>query len=138
MAPRASRQRTSVRSANSSNRKDVMKRPFTGPLPFPALATTAPSICLLVPHRFGGEQGDRLRWTCRTPVVGYSIVSADEACERLAARQHGVLSRRQALAEGMSDRGVDRRIERGRWQILHRGIYKLRSWPTSWHMRLMA
>jgi hypothetical protein len=37
--------------------------------------------------------------------------------------QRGVVSRQQALAAGLSKDLIDSRIERGRWQRLHRGVY---------------
>jgi very-short-patch-repair endonuclease len=41
----------------------------------------------------------------------------------LAARQHGVLARRQLLAAGLSERMVDGRMRAGRLVRLHRGVY---------------
>lgn len=49
--------------------------------------------------------------------------AADEMIAALAARQHGVVSRRSLLAEGVTRRGIERRLERG-WLIpLHRGVH---------------
>jgi very-short-patch-repair endonuclease len=42
---------------------------------------------------------------------------------RLAARQHGVVARRQALAAGLTAKMLERRLESGRLLILHRGVY---------------
>jgi very-short-patch-repair endonuclease len=41
--------------------------------------------------------------------------SVDLVVGRLAARQHGVFSRAQALAHGMSARQIHRRVSQGRW-----------------------
>lgn len=41
----------------------------------------------------------------------------------LAARQHGVVARRQLLAIGLTGRAIERRIEAGRLHQLHRGVY---------------
>jgi hypothetical protein len=47
----------------------------------------------------------------------------DGAIGALAARQHGVVSRRQLLDAGLSSRAVERRLESGRLLRLHRGVY---------------
>jgi predicted transcriptional regulator of viral defense system len=44
-------------------------------------------------------------------------------CQDLAELQAGVLSRRQALAGGMSPDGIDWGLRSGRLQTLHRGVY---------------
>jgi hypothetical protein len=41
----------------------------------------------------------------------------------LIARQHGVISRRQALAWGVAPDAVEARVRFGRWTRLHRGTY---------------
>jgi len=41
----------------------------------------------------------------------------------LARRQHGVVARRQLLALGMSEQGVQHRLDRGRLHRVERGIY---------------
>src|SRR3954449_10626392 len=45
------------------------------------------------------------------------------AMAELAARQHGVLSRRQLYELGFGPRSIDRRLEIGRLHRLHRGVY---------------
>ena len=61
-----------------------------------------------------------------------------ESCDRLAAAQHGVLSRRQALEAGLTERAIDGRLSSGRWQVVHAGVYVPRAVPASWHQRVMA
>ncbi len=56
----------------------------------------------------------------------------------MAAEQHGVISREQALAAGMSRRAVEHRVATGRWRAIHRGVYVPRAVPPSWHQRLLA
>jgi hypothetical protein len=41
----------------------------------------------------------------------------------LADRQRGVITRRQALSAGLTTDLIESRLERGRWQRLHTGIY---------------
>jgi very-short-patch-repair endonuclease len=47
----------------------------------------------------------------------------DEAIARVAARQHGVISRDQLRAMGLSDGGIAGRIRRGTLHRLHLGVY---------------
>ena len=61
-----------------------------------------------------------------------------ELCDRLAAAQHGVLSRRQALDAGLTERAIDGRLSSGRWQVVHAGVYVPTAVPASWHQRVMA
>jgi very-short-patch-repair endonuclease len=47
------------------------------------------------------------------------------ACIDLAERQRGVISRRQALANGLPADVIDRLLRNARWQRLHRGVYSI-------------
>jgi predicted transcriptional regulator of viral defense system/very-short-patch-repair endonuclease len=47
----------------------------------------------------------------------------DEAMGRLAAAQHGVVSRGQLLDAGVTATMIDKRVARGRLVVLHRGVY---------------
>jgi very-short-patch-repair endonuclease len=47
----------------------------------------------------------------------------NEEIARIAARQHGVITRRQLLAIGLGRGGVDARLERGLLHALHAGVY---------------
>ena len=53
------------------------------------------------------------------------------ACRRLIKRQHGVITRRQALATGLPATTVETWVQRGRWTRLDRGIYATGSGPPS-------
>ena len=57
---------------------------------------------------------------------------------RLFATQHGVVSRAQVLAAGITPRMIDRRLQGGEWRRVHPGVYALTSAPTTWHHRVMA
>jgi very-short-patch-repair endonuclease len=50
---------------------------------------------------------------------------------RIAARQHGVISREQAIACGVKSRTLDRRVAEGTWQRLYPGVYRLAGAPTT-------
>lgn len=58
--------------------------------------------------------------------------------ERLARRQHGVVSRVQALASGMTEAQVRWRLSRGDWQVLHRGVYLTNTGRADWKARAQA
>lgn len=58
--------------------------------------------------------------------------------DRLAARQHGVFSRGQAMALGMTRSQVDYRLDQSRWVRLSNGVYALASARSSWERQLMA
>jgi len=50
-------------------------------------------------------------------------VTGDPAIASIAARQHGVVARRQLLAAGLSNAAVDHRLARKRLHAVHRGVY---------------
>ena len=62
----------------------------------------------------------------------------DEAIARLAARQHGCLTRRQANEAGLTDRMIASRVGSGRWLRVAAGVYRLAGVPVTWHQRAMA
>jgi predicted transcriptional regulator of viral defense system len=47
----------------------------------------------------------------------------DEAIAAMAGRQHGVVSRRQLLDLGISERAIHHRIRRGNLRRIHAGVY---------------
>ena len=47
----------------------------------------------------------------------------ERAVAALAARQAGVVARRQLAALGLSPRAIARRVYAGRLHLLHRGVY---------------
>jgi hypothetical protein len=62
----------------------------------------------------------------------------EEELATIAHRQHGLVTREQALAVGMSPRQVLRRLQRGRWQPVRRGVY-VGGWvPPSWEQAVLA
>ncbi len=64
--------------------------------------------------------------------------SLDEAIVRLARAQHGVFSRRQALAAGATARMIGRRVAAGAWLELAPTVYALPGNPPTWHRQLKA
>lgn len=62
----------------------------------------------------------------------------DERCVHLALSQRGVISLDQAMDCGLSMSAMQRRLQSGRWVLLHPGIYRLRECPPSWEQSLLA
>ncbi len=50
-------------------------------------------------------------------------VTSDRAIAWIAARQHGVVTRGQLLAAGLSNAAIDHRLARKRLHPVHRGVY---------------
>lgn len=62
----------------------------------------------------------------------------DRACAHVSRDQHGVLSLAQARTAGLSLRAIARRLESGRWERLHPGVYRIAGAPASWEQSLIA
>lgn len=59
-------------------------------------------------------------------------------CAALMGKQHGVITRAQALKAGLSRRQIDHLLGTGMWLRLHRGVYATIESPSGWHQRAMA
>ena len=59
------------------------------------------------------------------PVMGGELRTrpVDARIAVLAARQHGVVARRQLVTLGVGSRAIDHRLQCGRLHLLHRGVY---------------
>ena len=62
----------------------------------------------------------------------------EQDAQQLAAGQRFLLSRRQALEAGMTQKAVDYRIFSGRWLRIHDGVYQVDRRPLTWKTKLMA
>jgi Protein of unknown function (DUF559)/Transcriptional regulator, AbiEi antitoxin len=60
------------------------------------------------------------------------------AIARLSEQQHGAFSRAQAIDAGMHPRTIDRRVNRGEWELVDHAVYRVAGTPPSWRQRLMA
>lgn len=57
---------------------------------------------------------------------------------RLAARQNGVVSRAQVLAEGVTARQIDRRRAKRLWVTVFPGVYRIEGAPLTWLQQVNA
>src|SRR3954447_17387073 len=57
---------------------------------------------------------------------------------RVAASQHGLISRQQALELGLSEKQLQTLLERGRWRSVRPGAYAVGGAPETNHMQLLA
>lgn len=62
----------------------------------------------------------------------------DDCCVEVAARQHGCLTRDQALCCGLSRDGIARRRSRRLWVSVLPGVYAIRGAPASPEQRHVA
>jgi len=63
---------------------------------------------------------------------------AERAIMVLAQRQHGALSRRQAIEAGLSPSAIARRLSMGEWVRLFHGAYRLAGSECTFEQRVMA
>lgn len=62
----------------------------------------------------------------------------DRKCEKIAARQFGLIARDQALVAGLTEAQIDYRVRTGRWESIHPGVYVIAGGPSTWHQQVMA
>jgi hypothetical protein len=63
---------------------------------------------------------------------------AELRCLQLAARQNGVVGRKQALARGMTEHQIAWRLSSGRWSIALPSVYRITGSPSDWRQQLTA
>ena len=64
--------------------------------------------------------------------------ASERKLAELAARQHSVFHRVQALEAGLTARIIDRRVTNGTWKRVHPSVYVVAGTPGPWRQRLMA
>jgi predicted transcriptional regulator of viral defense system len=79
------------------------------------------------------NHGSRRKFS--TPEVAGRV---EAAIARLAARQHGLVTRAQLLGTGLSAREIDYRVRTGRLWRVHNGVYGVGHPPVTPHARAMA
>jgi len=62
----------------------------------------------------------------------------NERFDELAARQDGVINRRQALDCGLTTDQIQRRLDTGHWVRMDTAVYRLRSASPTWRQRVRA
>ncbi len=66
------------------------------------------------------------------------LTMAEAAVLKRMSEQHGVISRRQALEDGVTDDQISRRLRTGRWVRAARGVYRHAVFPETPHSRLQV
>jgi len=56
----------------------------------------------------------------------------------LARRQHGIFSRAQLVAVGVSRGEREHRLTSGRWELVADGVYRVNGAPTTWRSELLS
>lgn len=62
----------------------------------------------------------------------------DTRAAATAAAQHGLITRHQALAVGLTSSQIQSRRRSGRWITVESGVYRLQGVPETWHARVLA
>lgn len=65
-------------------------------------------------------------------------ITPDRAITARAATQFGLVTVAQARELGLSTDQIKHRVRSGRWQRLHRGVYRVAGSPPSWRQRALA
>ncbi len=65
-------------------------------------------------------------------------MGGEVALLRVAADQHGVISRSRAVRAGLSADQIERRVRSGRWERVLPGVYRIEGAPLTWQARLSA
>jgi hypothetical protein len=65
-------------------------------------------------------------------------MSSDEIVGRIAANQHGLVARQQAIDAGLTPSAIQHRRRTGRWISAAPGVYLIHGSPFTWHTRLLA
>lgn len=56
----------------------------------------------------------------------------------LFEKQHGVITRAQALAAGLTREAIRHLLRSGRWEVIAPGVYRLVGSPATWEQRVLA
>jgi very-short-patch-repair endonuclease len=70
--------------------------------------------------------------------MGPKLDTPDSRVAEIAARQHGVVTRKQIEAAGIASKTLTGRVRRGQLHRLHRGVYAVGHRAPSWQGRWMA
>ncbi len=67
-----------------------------------------------------------------------AVMEGERAVLGRAAQQHGLLTRGQAKASGMTDHQIDGRLRSGRWTAARRGVFQVLGTPPTEEQAVMA
>ena len=127
MAKRAGWSWAKRMTERAAGNRRVIGRPPSGSLPPNAGAhsgTTSDST--MAPPRVRGD------------VVRMSTCHPDERIREIAARQHGVVGRKQLLAAGVSVGAISHRLKKGTLRPIHKGVYGTGPIPGRYHREMAA
>lgn len=65
-------------------------------------------------------------------------MQAEREIERVAARQHGVFSRAQAMEAGLSVKMIETRLTSGAWLRMATSVYAIAAVPPNWERQVSA
>jgi hypothetical protein len=63
---------------------------------------------------------------------------SDRALAAIARHQHGLITLAQATDAGLTTTAVQWRLDRGRWERMHEGVYRVAGLPRSYGQRALA
>jgi len=66
------------------------------------------------------------------------LPTSPELLNQVSTEQHALLTRRQCLTAGMSDKAIRWRLDRGWWVAVHHGVYLTQPGRDDWHTRAVA
>jgi hypothetical protein len=66
------------------------------------------------------------------------VPTSRDLLDVVAVEQRGLLTRRQCLTAGMSDKAIRWRLDRGWWVVVHHGLYATQPGRDEWHTRALA
>src|SRR5439155_8071329 len=75
---------------------------------------------------------------CRTPPLYYVVVDVFQALLLVAERQHGLVTRAQAMAKGLTAGAIRGRLNAGAWERVHAAVYLVAGSGKTWKQSLMA
>ncbi|MGH2796002.1 MAG: type IV toxin-antitoxin system AbiEi family antitoxin domain-containing protein [Actinomycetota bacterium] len=64
--------------------------------------------------------------------------SVDRLIDRIASRQHGLFTRKQAAASGATKAIISWRVRAGRWQRVYPDVFRLAGNPRTWRQDALA
>lgn len=65
------------------------------------------------------------------------MLEADRELAAAAAKQHGVFSKQDACASGLTRQEINERVRR-RWSLIYDGVYRMPGAPVTWRGELLA